>query len=338
MKNLKIKLATVLAAIVLSFGWVLSPVAVSAEETTLETSESVSVEEIIEETENVENEGVFEQKTYIFEEDEAKLELTLLNKDTAEGKIYVYGTYTATVVFNCTYIKNDVIELWLPDGSYFDAFCLHPNGYLIEYDDGAYIPPDIEDNEAIKDGGILTEEENSAVLEGEANTFENFLAWAEKEADRYGYGDEYRLAFEDIKNAATTKQVTLSTLASAGMMLIFIGYMVYKKVTDKKALVELKRLLAQASTQANKLNELVDATNDNSKTEEEIKKETAELKAEMKATQEAISGFISGFMHFAESVKLKETKKDEVRRDCTNALRKIDGEVVCNENNENNKE
>jgi hypothetical protein len=237
MKNLKIKLATVLAAIVLSFGWVLSPVAVSAEETTLETSESVSVEEIIE-----------EEKT---------------SEKTAE---------------------------------------------------------------------------NSEVLEGETNTFENFLAWTEKEADRYGYGDEYRLAFEDIKNAATTKQVTLSTLASAGMLLFFIGYMVYKKVTDKKALSEIKSIAAQVIAQGKKINELVDAINNNSKTEETIKKETDEVKVEIKKTEEAISGLISGFMHFAESVKLKETKKDEVRRDCTNALKKIDGGVVSNENNENNKE
>lgn len=235
MKNLKIKLATVLAAIVLSFGWVLSPVAVSAEETTLETSESVSVEEIIE-----------EEKT---------------SEKTAE---------------------------------------------------------------------------NSEVLEGEANTFENFLAWAEKEADRYGYGDEYRLAFEDIKNAATTKQVTISTVINAVLLLAGIVYIVYKKVIDKKNLEKLGEIVNQSVTQAKKLNELVDATNNNSKTEEEIKKETEELKADMRKTQEAISGLINGFMHFAESVKLKETKKDEVRRDCTNALKKIDGEVVSNENNENN--
>lgn len=235
MKNLKIKLATVLAAIVLSFGWVLSPVAVSAEETTLETSESVSVEEIIE-----------EEKT---------------SEKTAE---------------------------------------------------------------------------NSEVLEGETNTFENFLAWAEKEADRYGYGDEYRLAFEDIKNAATTKQVTISTVINAVLLLAGIVYIVYKKVIDKKNLAKLGEIVNQSATQAQKLNELVDATNNNSKTEEEIKKETEDLKADMRKTQEAISGLINGFMHFAESVKLKETKKDEVRRDCTNALKKIDGEVVSNENNENN--
>lgn len=242
MRNFKLKFAGAMAAVTLSFGWVLSPVAVSAEE--LQENTSVVVEETLE---------------------------------------------------------SSVVE------------------------------EVIEQEETSEIAG-----ENSAILESEENTFENFLAWAEKEADRYGYGDEYRLAFEDIKNAATTKQVTLSTLASAGMLLAFVGYMVYKKVSDKKMLIELKTLLGQASEQAKKMNELVDATNDNSKTEEEIKKETEELKAEQRKTNEALTGLINGFMHFADSVKMKDTKKDEVRRDCTNALKSIDGEVVSYENNENN--
>lgn len=234
MKNLRTKILTAFAAVALSFGWVLSPVAVSADEIAENTQESVVVEDVIE------------------------------TEETSEKT-----------------------------------------------------------------------PENSAILESETNTFENFLAWAEKEADRYGYGDEYRLAFEDIKNAATTKQVTISTVVSAVLLLSGIVYIVYKNVTDKKNLAKLADLAVQTSAQAKKLNELVDATNNNSKTEEEIKKETAELKADMKKTQEAISGLINGFMHFAESVKFKETKKDEVRRDCTNALKSIDG-VTNYENNENN--
>ena len=242
MKKLKIKLMAAMMAVALAFGWVLSPVAVSAEEAqesvaVEETQESVSVEEVVE-----------EEKT---------------SEKAAE---------------------------------------------------------------------------ESAILESEENTFENFLAWAEKEADRYGYGDEYRMAFEDIKNAATTKQVTIATVVNALLWVAGIAYLVYKKVTDKKKMASLVEIVNQSTAQAKKLNELVDATNDNSKTEEEIKKETEALKAEMKKTNDALTGLINGFMHFADSVKMKETKKDEVRRDCTNALKSIDGEVVSNENNENNKE
>lgn len=235
MRNLKTKILMAFAAVALSFGWVLSPVAVSADEIAENTQESVVIEEVIE------------------------------TEETSE--------------------KTD---------------------------------------------------EKAPVLDSEENTFENFLAWAEKEADRYGYGDEYRLAFEDIKNAATTKQVTIATVVNALLWLAGLAYMVYKKLVDKKKLNGLAEIAEQIATQANKLNELVDATNNNSKSEEEIKNGTADLKADIKKTNEALMGFINGFMHFADSVKMKETKKDEVRRDCTNALKSIDGEVVSNEDNKNN--
>lgn len=190
------------------------------------------------------------------------------------------------------------------------------------------IPEEIKENE--------NTQEKSEVLESETNTFENFLAWTEKEADRYGYGDEYRRAFEDIKNAATTKQVTIATVVNALLWVLGVGYIVYKKITDKKSLAKLSSIGNQAGTQLKKLNELVDATNENSNTEEKIRQETAELKAEMKKTAEALTGLINGFMHFADGVQLKNSRKDEVRRDCTNALKKIDGEVVSNENDKNN--
>lgn len=204
------------------------------------------------------------------------------------------------------------------------------------------IVAETSDSEAVdeipkEEENVENTQENSAVLESETNTFENFLAWAEKEADRYGYGDEYRLAFEDIKNAATTKQVTISTVVNALLWLLGVAYIVYKKITDKKNLAKVGDLIQQASAQAKKLNELVDATNKNSKTEEEIRKETEDLKAEMQKTTKALTDFINGFMHFADGVQLKNSRKEEVRRDCTNALKKIDGEVVSNENNEDNK-
>lgn len=169
--------------------------------------------------------------------------------------------------------------------------------------------------------------ENSAILESDTNTFENFLAWTEKEADRYGYGDEYKDALDAIKTAATTKQVTLSTIASIALFCAIIVYILYKKVTDKKFRQQVASLLLNYQQQVQKLNELVEGTNENTKTEQEIKQEEAELKAEMKKTTDALAYLIGGFMHFAEGVALKDGKKAEVQRDCINALKKIDGEV-----------
>ena len=175
--------------------------------------------------------------------------------------------------------------------------------------------------------------ENSAVLEGGANTFENFLAWTEKEAERYGHGDLYKDALESIKTAATTRQVTLSTLSSLAIVVCLIAYILYKKITDKKFRQQVAILILSYQELVQKLNELVAGTNENTKTEQEIKKEEAELKSEMKKTTEALACLIGGFMHFAEGIALKDTKKAEVQRDCINGLKKIDGEVVVDESN-----
>ena len=191
-------------------------------------------------------------------------------------------------------------------------------------DESASVGEEVEETESV---------ENSAVLGTEANTFETFLAWTEKEAERYGYGNEYKDALEAIKTAATTKQVTISTLASVGLAAAIVCYIIYKKITDKKFRQQVASLLLSYKQQVEKLNELVEGTNENTKTEQEIKQEEAELKAQMQKTTEALACLIGGFMHFADGVAMKDTKKAEVQRDCINALRKIDGEVVVDESN-----
>lgn len=174
-------------------------------------------------------------------------------------------------------------------------------------------------------------DENSAVLESDTHTFENFLAWTEQEAERYGYGDEYTAALEAIKTAATTKQVTLSTVASFALVAVFIAYLIYKKITDKKFRDSVAALVKTSLEQFDKLNELVDGTNANGKTEEEIKAEEQALKEEMKKTKKALEGLIMGFMHFSGHVGMSAASKEEVQRDCINALHEIDG-VSENEN------
>ncbi len=167
---------------------------------------------------------------------------------------------------------------------------------------------------------------NNEILKSEQNTFESFLAWMEKEAKRYGYEDEYAKALESIKTAATTKQVTISTLVNVGLLVLGVGYIIYKKVRDKKVLKEASKLVSQTDNQLTKLNELVDATNGNSKTEQEIEKDMVALQSEMKLALSCLYDLINGFAHFVDGVHLKENKKDEVMRDCNSALKRIDGD------------
>jgi hypothetical protein len=180
------------------------------------------------------------------------------------------------------------------------------------------------------ESSIIEEEEKEEIK----HNFEDFLAWMETEAERYGYGDEFSKALETIKTAASEKQVTLSTLGSLGVMVAVFAYTIYKKVTDKKFKDEVHTLSTSLNEQLKKLKELVDGTNNNTKTEEEIKAEEAALREEEMKIKNSLAHLINAFMHFSSHVGMSDTSKAEVQRDCMNALKCIDGEVTLNESNE----
>lgn len=161
--------------------------------------------------------------------------------------------------------------------------------------------------------------------------FQDFLSWVEQEANRYGYGDEYASALEAIKAAATEKQVTLSTLGSFLLMASTIVYTIYNKVKDKKFKDEVAEIAKSLHSQYEKLKELVDGTNSNTKTEEEIKAEEQALKEEATKIKNALESLINGFMHFSSAIRMSNVNKEEVRRDCIKALNCIDGEVKADE-------
>ena len=189
--------------------------------------------------------------------------------------------------------------------------------------------PTTDDNANVEEIPDTEEkDENSVDLQ---HTFESFLAWTEQEAERYGYGDQYTAALEAIKTAATQKQVTLSTIGSFALALVIVAYIVYKKVTDKKFKDNVSSLSTSLNAQFEKLKELVDGTNSNTKTEEEIKAEEQALKEEMQKTKNALENLINGFMHFSSHVNMKDEHKTEVQRDCAKALKSIDGEVEADE-------
>ena len=176
------------------------------------------------------------------------------------------------------------------------------------------------------------EADESGEIEPEI-TLDDILEFAGTIAEEAGIGDKWDKAVENLKTAATTKQVTLSTLASLGVCVCMIIYVVYQKHADKKFRAQVAELVTQYRSQLEKLNELVDGTNENSKTEAEIKQEETELKAQLQKTTEALACLIGGFMHFVDGVAMKDGKKAEVQHDCNKALRKIDGEVIVHENN-----
>lgn len=230
MKKIKLLFVSALASAFVFLVGSVAPLVAFAEESVeaVESSEIVSVEEVVEETESVENDGIFEQKTYVWEEDGNKLELTLLNETTAEGKLYVYGTYSATINFLYTYIESDVIELHFPDDSYFESYRLHPNGYLIEYDDGVYIPPDIDDSEV--------EEETKL-------DFDDILEFAGTLAEKEGWGDEWEKALYHIQTAASEKKVDTMIVLIALVLAFLTIYAIVKLVKHKLSNAKIRKIV-----------------------------------------------------------------------------------------------
>lgn len=189
--------------------------------------------------------------------------------------------------------------------------------------------PTISDSSTVEEIPKTSESvENSDDVE---HNFKDFLAWAEQEAERYGYGDKFTAAVEAITTAATQKQVTLSTIWSVAVTIAIIAYTIYKKVTDAKFKAEVSNLSNTLHDQLTKMNELVEGTNNNTKAEEEIKAEEEKLKEEEIKIKNSLSYLINAFMHFSSHVGMSEIHKDEVKRDCIKALNCIDGEVKADE-------
>ncbi len=182
---------------------------------------------------------------------------------------------------------------------------------------------------------LLEESENGSTT-GDT-TFDDFLAWAEKEADKYGYGDDFRGAIETIKEAASEKQVTISTIASFCLALGVIALLVYIKIKDKKfkkTVTDLcKKLDEKLDDQIKGTNALIDGENEIIRDETANAKTLQETQKEVCAIKKAFSSFVSAFLRFTDGVKLGDNKKAEVQTNCINALKEI-GEVHANENNE----
>ena len=156
-------------------------------------------------------------------------------------------------------------------------------------------------------------------------TFEDFLAWAGEQAEQYGYGDEFKAAAEALKAAATTKQVTLSTIASAVLAVLVLVVVISNKIKEgkfKQAIVELSQKL---DNQVDGTNALITGTNAGNKTGEKTEKEVEKANAEIASLKKTISLFIGAFMRFTDGVKMQTSKKEEVQTNLLSALKEVEG-------------
>ena len=168
------------------------------------------------------------------------------------------------------------------------------------------------------------EETNKITEEKVYSTFEEFLAWMEMEAEVYGHEGNFKNALKAIKTAATTKQVTISTLCSIGVVVMVIAFSIRAKIKDKA----LKQGIADCANQLNSLingaNSLVDETNAQIKVEKATQQEVQKLETQVQALQKGLQSFTTAFLRFSDGVKLGDNKKNEVQTNCIAAITAFD--------------
>lgn len=181
--------------------------------------------------------------------------------------------------------------------------------------------------------------DDSSEQEKVDTTFEDFLAWAQKEADRYGYGEDFASAIEAIKVAATQKQVTLSTLASAAVALITLTYIIIKHAREKNYKEAIVKLVKEFDTKIDKnikgTNALIDGGNTIIDGETENGKTAKQTQEEVQSLKRCMTAFLNAFLRFTDGVKLGDNKKTEVQSNLLSALKEIStSEGVANETDE----
>lgn len=169
--------------------------------------------------------------------------------------------------------------------------------------------------------------ESNEETPGKETTFdlEAFLAFVQKYADEAGIGDDYAKAVEAIKTAASEKQVTLSTIASIAQLAVFVGFIIYKNVKDGKLKKQIVDLAERLEAQREGTNALIDETNAAGQTGTETNKTVSELKTSLLHLEKA-------FALFADRFKIGEASKEEIKRECVQAQKGLDGSEEVTEN------
>ena len=177
----------------------------------------------------------------------------------------------------------------------------------------------------------IPEEDDKTEITVEDTTFEDFLAWAGEQAKEYGYGNDFKSAMESLKTAATTKQVTISTIASAALAVIIIVITISNKIKEGKFKQTIIELSQKLDNQVDGTNALINGTNENGKNGETTKAGVEKANAEIASLKKTLSLFINAFMRFTDGVKMQTAKKDEVQTNLLNALKEVEGGAAHDE-------
>lgn len=177
----------------------------------------------------------------------------------------------------------------------------------------------------------ITESPKVPETSNEKLTFDDILGVFGGIAESEGYGSEWERIIDQLKTAASEKQVTLSTVAVVVMLAVFIAYLVFKAVkrkewkkTFKQLSDDLRAVSSVANEQLKGTNALIDEANANVKVSEKTKAETETIKREEQKIEKALSLLINAFMTFSEGCKYSASKKSVVEINCAQALKELE--------------
>lgn len=166
--------------------------------------------------------------------------------------------------------------------------------------------------------------------ETKPSTFDEFLQWTEMEAEKYGHGESFKDALKAIKTAATTKQVTISTVCSIILAIAILVFIVRSKIKDKSYKKAIIDCAGRLDSLINGANAIVDETNAQIKVETKTQAKVEHLEKQVLTFNHGMKDFLTAFLRFTDGVKIGDNKKNEVQTYCISAIKSFD-EVTANE-------
>lgn len=321
MKNLKIKIVSLLVAVALCLGFGFSPMLASAETVTETPETSAEIPE-------TSNDGATEEETPVEEEingyyckaaENKGVMFVLKDESNVDCIMYLDGIKVATV--NATYKRvgsGDVIDVYAM-GDWLGAFRLNADGTATDI---SYQYEDEETNdgnsseETLPDvtlddmlGDELTQEEKLEIVLGVAGAL----------AESAGVGSEYERIMKDLKNAATEKQVTLMTIAViveiALLAFNIIGKLIYKRIKSKqeKEVTDNVKKIKETGEQ------LTTAYNSSAEATEHVAEEVEEANTKLVTIAAAQEGTNNALRCIIQGASIKATLKDHANRSLNNS-------------------
>lgn len=187
-------------------------------------------------------------------------------------------------------------------------------------DDSVYI----EDTEE----EVTSDKLNDETSVSDKPTIDDVLDFAEDMADEAGVGNKWRELFNNLKNAATLEQITISTVIDFVEILILAGYIIYKTIVNKKVIQISKYLATLNATESQNGTTLAAQTNalkEMSSSEKKVADIGERLDVRQKNIAEAQEYTNDALMQIVEGINFSPERKKAAIRALNKSNEALDG-------------